>query len=53
MKKKTRTYALECTQCKSRNYKVTRSAESAVKKKIELKKYCKFCSGHVLHKEVR
>ena len=51
--KKKKTYALECTQCKNRNYKLTRSTDSVAKKKVELKKYCKFCKGHVLHKEVR
>ncbi|NOR52744.1 MAG: 50S ribosomal protein L33 [Candidatus Aminicenantes bacterium] len=43
---------LQCTECKRRNYTTTRN-KKIKKDKIELKKFCKFCRKHILHKEVR
>jgi large subunit ribosomal protein L33 len=44
---------LQCTVCKEINYYTKKSKGKAVKteKKLELKKYCKFCRKHTLHKE--
>ncbi len=36
---------LACTECKQRNYNMT--------KENETKKYCKFCRTHTLHKETK
>ncbi|MFQ6109611.1 MAG: 50S ribosomal protein L33 [Candidatus Aminicenantales bacterium] len=43
---------LQCTECKRRNYTTTRNKKKQ-SGKIELKKYCKFCRKHTLHKEVK
>ncbi|HHF98293.1 50S ribosomal protein L33 [Candidatus Aerophobetes bacterium] len=39
---------LVCTKCKARNYTTTRSKKTS---SLSLKKYCKFCREHTLHKE--
>ena len=41
---------LECTACKNINYFTTRNKKT-VEKKLELKKFCKSCRTHKLHKE--
>ncbi len=43
---------LECSECKRRNYTATRN-KRVKKEKLELKKYCKFCGKHTIHKEVK
>ncbi|MGD2246382.1 MAG: 50S ribosomal protein L33 [Candidatus Aminicenantes bacterium] len=43
---------LQCSECKRRNYTSTRN-KKVQKDKIELKKFCKFCHKHTLHKEVK
>ncbi len=43
---------LQCSECKRRNYSTTRNKKSQ-KDKIEVKKFCKFCRKHTLHKEVK
>jgi len=40
---------LECTNCKSRNYRTEKEGRNA--KKLELKKYCKVDRKHTVHKE--
>jgi len=43
---------LACSECKGRNYKTTRSpAEGA--KPIEIRKHCKHCKRHTLHRETK
>ena len=42
---------LACSECKARNYKTTKSA--AETEAIELKKFCKQCKKHTLHREVK
>ncbi len=42
---------LECTACKERNYMTSRETKSG--KRLELKKYCRRCRKHTLHKERR
>ena len=41
---------LECGQCKRRNY-TTQKNRTNVQQKLVLKKNCKFCRKHTLHKE--
>ncbi len=44
--------ALQCTECKRKNY-TTQKNRRNVQAKLELKKYCKWCKSHVLHKETK
>ena len=55
---------LVCTECKARNYKTTKRAESASvtplgadggdgAPPVELKKFCKHCQKHTVHKETK
>ena len=41
--------ALACSECKARNYKTTKLPEAM----IELKKFCKACKKHTLHRETK
>ncbi|NLW39954.1 MAG: 50S ribosomal protein L33 [Tissierellia bacterium] len=43
---------LACTECKQRNY-VTTKNKSKNTERLELKKYCKFCNAHTVHRETR
>ena len=43
---------LACTGCKRRNYTQTRNKKTKTTK-LEVKKYCKFCKKHILHKETK
>lgn len=43
---------LACTECKRRNYTTTKNKKNDPGR-IELKKYCRFCQTHTLHKETR
>jgi len=43
---------LECTECKSRNYTTTKNPTEH-KEKLEIKKFCKKCRQHAIHKEVK
>ena len=49
MKNKERYVFLECTVCRHRNY--TTGKKLRAEYKLELKKFCKFCGGHTLHRE--
>ena len=40
---------LACTECKNRNYDDKKNDPD----RIELKKYCKFCHKHTVHKETK
>ena len=40
-----------CEKCKRKNYSFKRNKKKMGKKKLSLKKYCKFCKEHTLHKE--
>lgn len=46
------TVTLECTECKQRNYTTTKNKRNTPDR-MELKKYCKFCRKHTLHKETK
>jgi len=41
---------LACSDCKRRNYTTTKNKRTT-QGKLELKKYCRFCRTHTLHKE--
>jgi len=43
---------LQCTKCKRVNY-WSRKNKKKVERKIELKKFCKWCKSHVPHKEAK
>ena len=43
---------LECSQCKQRNYSTMKNKKNDANR-LELKKYCRFCNGHTLHRETR
>jgi len=43
---------LRCEKCKRRNY-YTRKNKKSVERKIELKKFCKWCKAHTVHKETK
>jgi len=44
--------ALECTECKRRNYTTTKNKNNDPQR-LELKKYCPYCRKHTLHREVK
>ncbi|MFO8059716.1 MAG: 50S ribosomal protein L33 [Bacillota bacterium] len=43
---------LECTECKSRNYTTTKNRRNT-SGRLELKKFCRRCREHTLHRETR
>ncbi len=43
---------LACTECKQRNYDNMKNKKNDPDR-IELKKYCKFCQKHTVHKETK
>jgi large subunit ribosomal protein L33 len=43
---------LRCDVCKTANYHSTRNKKK-LKEKLELKKYCRKCRKHTLHKEAK
>ena len=43
---------LECTECKRRNYSTTKN-KTRTPGKLEIKKYCRFCRKHAVHKETK
>ena len=43
---------LQCKTCKRINY-WSRKNKRKVERKIELKKFCKWCRKHTAHKEVK
>ena len=49
--------SLACSECQSRNYKTTRreGADEAGEpaKPVELRKFCKQCKRHTLHRETK
>ncbi|HHT9119284.1 MAG TPA: 50S ribosomal protein L33 [Candidatus Hypogeohydataceae bacterium YC41] len=40
---------LVCSECSGRNYRSTKKARATGK--LELKKYCRYCRKHTVHKE--
>ena len=43
---------LACTNCKQRNYSTLKNKRNEPDR-IEMKKYCKFCKEHTIHKETK
>ncbi len=43
---------LACTECKQRNYNTTKDKKTHPDR-MEIKKYCRFCRKHTLHKETK
>ena len=43
---------LACTECKQRNYDSMKDKKNTPDR-LELKKYCKFCKKHTVHKETK
>lgn len=41
---------LECSVCKTDNYR-SKKNKKTLKERLELKKHCKKCGKHVMHKE--
>lgn len=42
---------LQCTECMGRNYVVEKKKDDS--KRIEMKKFCKTCNRHTLHRETK
>ena len=47
-----RKITLACTECKQRNYNMTKEKKNHPER-LETKKYCKFCRTHTMHKETK
>jgi large subunit ribosomal protein L33 len=43
---------LACSDCKRRNYHSARDKRKS-QTKLEIKKYCRWCRKHTLHKETK
>ena len=43
---------LACTECKQRNYDTKKNKKNDPDR-LELKKFCKFCRKHTMHKETK
>ncbi|MBI2592896.1 MAG: 50S ribosomal protein L33 [Candidatus Colwellbacteria bacterium] len=43
---------LKCSVCNRRNY-YTRKNKAKVERKLEYKKFCRWCHKHTLHKETK
>lgn len=43
---------LACSNCKQRNYTTTKNKRTHTDR-LELRKYCRFCNAHTLHRETR
>ena len=48
---------LSCTECKQRNYNTTKDKKTHPERthpeRLEMKKYCRFCRKHTVHKETK
>lgn len=52
-KKKNIIIKLKCETCKRINYYLRKKKNPYKKEKMQIKKFCKWCKKHVLHKEGR
>jgi len=43
---------LACSECKRRNYTTTKNKKTTPDK-LQIKKYCRFCRTHTVHKETK
>ena len=46
------TVTLECTECERRNYTSSKNKRTTPAK-LELRKYCRWCRTHTVHKETK
>ncbi|WP_413376910.1 50S ribosomal protein L33 [Alkalihalobacillus sp. 1P02AB] len=44
--------ALACSICQSRNYSTNKNKQTHMNR-IEMKKFCKVCNEHTLHRETK
>ncbi|WP_091275121.1 50S ribosomal protein L33 [Alteribacillus persepolensis] len=44
--------ALACTVCLARNYTTEKNKQKQTDR-IEVKKFCKYCNAHTLHRETK
>lgn len=51
-RKKEKRVILACVDCSERNYSTDKSQKLG-SERLELKKYCKRCDAHTLHRETR
>ncbi len=42
----------ECTECRRINYSATKDKKKTPAR-IEVKKFCRFCRKHILHRELK
>ena len=47
-----RKITLACTECKQRNYDTMKNKKNDPDR-LEMKKYCRFCRKHTLHRETK
>ena len=43
---------MACTDCRRRNYTTVKNRQND-RDRMELRKYCRWCRGHTLHRETR
>jgi len=43
---------LACTECKQRNYATTKNKKNDPDR-LEVKKFCKYCGKHTVHRETK
>ena len=43
---------LACTECKQRHYNTKKNRKNTTER-LELKKYCRFCRKHTVHRETK
>ncbi|RUM57367.1 MAG: 50S ribosomal protein L33 [Persephonella sp.] len=43
---------LACTECKRKNYTTTKNKRKH-QDRLELRKYCRWCKKHTLHREIK
>ncbi|MBI4654917.1 MAG: 50S ribosomal protein L33 [Nitrospirae bacterium] len=43
---------LQCSECKNKNYSTTKNKKNTPDK-INIKKYCRHCRKHTMHKETK
>ena len=43
---------LACTECKQRNYNTMKNKKNSPDR-LEMKKYCRFCKKHTIHRETK
>ena len=44
--------SLACTECKQRNYNTMKNKKNSPDR-LEMKKYCRFCKKHTVHRETK